>query len=66
MATNNPIKGISSILGDTPAPFSGVRPAGVNNEFDTVYSQWQTAKTPENNTALLKTLQPVIDTAVTS
>lgn len=64
--TNKPPKGMPSILGDVPAPFSGTRPAGVGGDFDTVYTQWQQAKTPETNTALLKTIQPVIDTAVTS
>lgn len=31
-----------------------------------MYTQWQGNKTPETNTALLKTIQPVIDTAVMS
>ena len=55
-----------SILGDVAAPFSGTRPAGVGGDFDTAYAQWQKAKTPDTNTTLLKTIQPVIDTAVTS
>jgi RNA polymerase primary sigma factor len=58
--------GMPSILGDVPAPFSAKRPAGVGEDFDTLYPQWQTTRTPENNTAILKTLQPVIDTAVMS
>jgi hypothetical protein len=67
MAQPTPLKnGMPSILGDVPAPFSGKRPAGVGTEFDTVYSQWKTNHTPETNTALLKTIQPVIDTAVSS
>lgn len=67
MAQPNQSKaGMPSILGDVAAPFSGKRPAGVGTEFDTVYSQWKTNKTPETNTALLKTIQPVIDTAVLS
>lgn len=66
MNDNKTTKGMPSILGDIPAPFSGTRPAGVGGDFDTAYTQWQTAKTPETNTALLKTIQPVIDTAVTS
>lgn len=61
-----PNNGMPSILGDVPAPFSNKRPAGVNTEFDAVYSQWKTNRTPETNTALLKTIQPVIDTAVSS
>lgn len=55
-----------SILGDVPAPFSAKKPAGVADDFDSVYSQWKTTHTPETNTAVLKTLQPVIDTAVMS
>jgi DNA-directed RNA polymerase specialized sigma subunit len=55
-----------SILGDVPAPFSSKKPTGVADDFDTVYSQWQTAKTPQNNSAVIKSLQPVIDTAVMS
>ena len=58
--------GMPSILGDTPPPFSGSRPAGVGDEFDALYPQWATNKTPETNTALLRTIQPVIDTAVMS
>ena len=58
--------GMPSILGDVPAPFSAKKPAGVSDDFDTLYPQWQTTRTPENNTAILKTLQPVIDTAVMS
>lgn len=68
MNNNNNQKnlGMPSILGDVPAPFSGNKPAGVGADFDAAYTQWQTTKTPEANTALLKTIQPVIDTAVMS
>jgi DNA-directed RNA polymerase specialized sigma subunit len=68
MATNYGTKppGMPSILGDIPGPFSGTKPAGIGNDFDTAYTQWQKTKTPESNTAILKTLQPVIDTAVMS
>ncbi|WP_353208384.1 hypothetical protein [Sphingorhabdus sp.] len=55
-----------SILGDVAPPFSGTRPTGVAPEFDNAFSSWQTDKTPKSNTHLLSTLQPVIDTAVTS
>ena len=55
-----------SILGDVTPPFSGTRPTGVAHEFDGAFSQWQANKTPQTNTQLLSTLQPVIDTAVTS
>lgn len=63
---NKPKTGMPSILGDVPAPFSGTKPAGVGGDFDGMYAQWQKDKTPATNTALLKTIQPVIDTAVTS
>jgi DNA-directed RNA polymerase specialized sigma subunit len=58
--------GMPSILGDTPAPFSSSRPTGVGSDFDSAYTQWKQTKTPETNTALLGTIQPVIDTAVMS
>jgi RNA polymerase primary sigma factor len=58
--------GMPSILGDVPAPFSARMPTGVSTDFDNAYAQWQRTKTPETNTALLGTLQPVIDTAVMS
>lgn len=58
--------GMPSILGDIPAPFSANKPAGVGADFDAAYTQWQTNKNPETNTALLKTIQPVVDTAVMS
>lgn len=55
-----------SILDDVPAPFSGKRPTGLGDDFDAAYGQWQKARTPDNNTKLLKTVQPIIDTALTS
>lgn len=55
-----------SILGDVPAPFSAHRPTGVGADFDAAYTQWKQTKTPEANTAILGTIQPVIDTAVMS
>lgn len=59
-------QGMPSILDGIPSPFSGTRPSGMGDDFDTVYKQWQTAQTPDNNTKLLKTVQPIIDTALTS
>jgi DNA-directed RNA polymerase specialized sigma subunit len=59
-------RGMPSILGDTPPPFSAKKPAGVSAEFDSVYPQWTANKTPETSSALLHSLQPVIDTAVMS
>lgn len=58
--------GMPSILGDVTAPFSGTSPAGVGPDFDSAYGVWQKEPTPKNNTRLLSTLQPVIDTAVSS
>lgn len=55
-----------SILGDTPAPFSGKKPSGLGDDFDAVYSQWQKTKSPQTNSALLKSVQPIVDTALTS
>jgi len=57
--------GMPSILGDTPAPFSGPKP-GHNPDFDSTFTEWQKTPNPENNTKLLKTVQPIIDTAVQS
>jgi DNA-directed RNA polymerase specialized sigma subunit len=63
---NNKPAGMPSILGDVTPPFSARRPTGVSADFDAAYTQWQNTKNPETNTALLGTLQPVIDTAVMS
>lgn len=61
------LKGMPSILGDVPAPFSQPpKPTGVGEDFEGVFGQWQKTRTPEVNTRLLSTLQPVIDTAVSS
>lgn len=59
--------GMPSILGDVAPPFSAAtRPTGVGDAFDGAFQTWQQSRTPENNTKLLSTLQPVIDTAVGS
>lgn len=55
-----------SILGDVAAPFSTQTAYGLSPDFDTLYPQWKQQATPELNTQIVKTLQPVIDTAVTS
>jgi DNA-directed RNA polymerase specialized sigma subunit len=59
-------KGMPSILGDVTPPFSSQTQHGGSPDFDTLYPQWQTAQTPEMNTQLLGTVQPIIDTAVSS
>jgi DNA-directed RNA polymerase specialized sigma subunit len=59
--------GMPSILDDTPMPFSAPpRPQGVGEDFDATFKQWQQDRTPENNTRLLKSVHPVIETALTS
>ena len=59
-------KGMPSILGtDIAPPFSGT-PNNNTPDFNSAYDTWRANKTPENNTALLKTVQPIIDTAVSS
>lgn len=56
-----------SILDDIAPPFSAPRrPQGVGEDFDTTFTDWQKQRTPENNTRLLQSVQPVIDTALTS
>lgn len=59
-------KQITSILGDTPAPFSQQRHTGVENDFVNTHKLWQQNQTPAMNTKLLSTIQPTIDTAVSS
>jgi RNA polymerase primary sigma factor len=62
-----PSKGMPSILGDVAPPFSPVtRVTGVADDFSDFHTQWTQNKTPETNTQLLKRVQPVIDTAVSS
>lgn len=60
------LKGMPSILGDVTPPFSQQRHTGVNDDFVAVRQQWQKNQTPEMNTKLLATVQPTIDTALTS
>ena len=65
--TQNPKTPSPSILDDVPMPFSQPpKIHGVGDDFMPAYQSWQTTRSPETNTALLKTLQPVLDTAVTS
>jgi DNA-directed RNA polymerase specialized sigma subunit len=59
-------KGMQSILGDVHPPFSGQTMYGASPEFDTVYDEWKKNQTPEINTKLVGTIQPIIDTAVNS
>jgi len=59
-------KKITSILGDTPAPFSQVNHTGVEDDFANTHQLWQKNQTPEMNTKLLAKIQPTIDTALSS
>lgn len=53
-----------SILGDTPPPFSAPPPG--DQEFNALFEQWKKQHTPELNTKIVQSVQPVIDTALTS
>jgi DNA-directed RNA polymerase specialized sigma subunit len=46
-------------------PFSGT-PNNNTPDFTAAYDAWKAKRTPENNTALLRTVQPILDTAVSS
>lgn len=59
-------KGMSSILGDVQPPFSTQSRYGASQEFDDLFDTWRKTPSPEINTQLLGTVQPIIDTAVTS
>lgn len=59
-------KGMPSILGDVAPPFSGQTAHGAAPDFDALYPAWQKNQTPELNTKLIGTIQPIIDTAVSS
>lgn len=57
---------VNSILGDVAPPFSAQPVHNASLDFDSLYPEWQKAQTPEMNTKLLGTIQPIIDTAVGS
>lgn len=59
-------KGMSSILGDVAPPFSTQSRYGAAPEFDDLFDTWRKTPSPEINTKLLGTVQPIIDTAVNS
>lgn len=61
--TNN--RGMPSILGDTPPPFSVAEPQP-GDDFGTLHKQWLQKQTPALNTQLLQKVQPTIDTAISS
>lgn len=55
---------INSILGDVPAPFSAA--PKTQQDFDAAFNAWRANKTPATNTQVIKSVQPIIDTALTS
>lgn len=57
---------INSVLGDVTPPFSGQPKFGGPPDFESLYPQWKQNATPEINTQIVQTLQPIIDTAVSS
>lgn len=61
-----PLKGMPSILGDVPKPFSEQRPPAVGVDFGNLHTQWLQNPTPQQNTQVLSAVQPIIDTAVSS
>jgi DNA-directed RNA polymerase specialized sigma subunit len=63
------IQGMPSILEreEMAPPFSNrTKITGVADDFDDIYTQWQQNRTPELNSRLLTSVQPVIDTALSS
>lgn len=60
------LKGMPSVLGDVPPPFSSQSRYGASPEFDDLFDTWKQTPSPEINTKLLGTVQPIIDTAVNS
>lgn len=56
--------GMPSILGDVPPPFSA--PAPQYAKFETAFPDWKKNQTPEMNTKILETVQPIVDTAINS
>lgn len=59
--------GMPSILGDTPAPFSGKpKITGVADDFQPMFDEWRATQNPATNTKILGAVQPVIDTALSS
>jgi len=66
MNTPNKNTAAPSILGDVAPPFSGQTTYGATPDFDALYPKWKTGPSPALNTQIVKSLQPVIDTAVNS
>jgi DNA-directed RNA polymerase specialized sigma subunit len=60
------IKGMPSILGDVPAPFSQPNPTAAGKDFADLHQQWMKNQTPEFNGRVLSKVQPIIDTALSS
>ena len=62
----NQPKSMPSILGDVAPPFSQQRHTGVGENFAELHTQWKKNQTPEMNTQMLASVQPTIDTAISS
>lgn len=65
MNTQKP-KGMPSVLGDVPAPFSTANPTAAGKSFADSHQSWLKNPTPEANTQIIKEVQPIIDTALSS
>jgi len=64
---NDKLKGMPSIMDEVGRPFSAPKPpTGVGEDFDTAFKAWKAQPAPDTNTKLLATVQPVIDTALSS
>lgn len=56
-----------SILGDTPPPFSGPpKITGIGDDFQPTFDEWFKNQNPKTNTKMLRAVQPVVDTALSS
>jgi DNA-directed RNA polymerase specialized sigma subunit len=63
---NTEIKGMPSILGDIPKPFSENKPPAAGVDFGQVHAEWLKNQTPQYNTKVLAAVQPIVDTAISS
>jgi DNA-directed RNA polymerase specialized sigma subunit len=59
-------KGMPSILGDVPSPFSAPNATAAGKTFADAHQSWMQNQTPASNTRIIKEVQPIIDTAISS
>ena len=64
MSANQNYKPSGSILGDVAPPFS--KNEAAENDFNTQFGSWMANPTPESNDQILASVQPTIDTALSS